>query len=72
MREYKVIIYQEGALGSLLLGQSKVDPVRFTRFLNEHAAEGWRTVTMEKDLRRFLLFWHREAYLVILERERTS
>ena len=67
--EYKVVIYQEGMLGSLLLGSSKVDPVRFTEFLNANAAQGWRVQTMEKDIRRMLLFWKREAFLVILGRE---
>lgn len=70
MKEYKAVIYQEGMLGSLFLGSSKVDPERFTKFLNHHAKEGWRVVTMEKDIRRMLLFWTREAYLVILERDR--
>lgn len=69
MREYKVVIYQEGLLGSLLLGASKVDPVRFSEFLNSNARQGWRVVTMEKDIRRMLLLWRREAYLVIMERE---
>jgi hypothetical protein len=69
MKEYKVAIYQEGMLGSLLLGASKVDPVRFSQFLNKNAREGWRVVTMEKDIRRMLLLWAREAYLVILERD---
>ena len=68
--EYKVIIYQEGLLGSLFLGESKVNPIRFTDFLNLHAAEGWRVQTMEKDIRRLLLFWKREAYIVILAREK--
>ena len=68
--EYKVVIYQEGMLGSLLLGDSKVNPVKFSEFLNRHAAEGWRVQTMEKDIRRMMLFWSREAYLVILGRER--
>lgn len=67
--EYKVIIYQEGMLGSLFLGNSKVDPVRFTDFLNANAREGWKVQTMEKDIRRMLLFWKREAFLVILGRE---
>ena len=67
--EYKVVIYQEGMLGSLLLGGSKVDPIRFTEFLNRNAVEGWRVQTMEKDIRRMLLFWKREAYVVILGRE---
>ena len=55
-------------LGSLLLGASKVDPVKFTNFLNQHAAQGWAVITMEKDMRRMLLFWKREAYVVVLER----
>ncbi len=37
MLEYKAIVYQEGILGSLILGQSKVDPVRFSKFLNINA-----------------------------------
>lgn len=68
--EYKAVVYQEGMLGSLLLGGSKVDPVKFTTFLNEQAAQGWRVTTMEKDIRRMLLFWKREAYVVILAREK--
>ncbi|HCK29380.1 DUF4177 domain-containing protein [Acinetobacter ursingii] len=55
-------------LGSLLLGASKVDPVKFTNFLNQHAAQSWAVITMEKDMRRMLLFWKREAYVVVLER----
>ena len=70
MREYKVVIYQEGMLASLFLGAAKVDPIKFTAFLNRNAAEGWRVVTMEKDIRRMLLFWTREAYVVILEKEK--
>ncbi|MDR0664551.1 MAG: DUF4177 domain-containing protein [Helicobacteraceae bacterium] len=69
MRQYKVVIYQEGALSSLLLGAAKVDPVKFSAFLTKNAAEGWRVVTMEKDLRRMLLFWSREAYVVVMEKE---
>ncbi len=68
MIEYKVVIYTEGMIGSLLLGQSKVDPVRFSEFLNRNATDGWEVVTMEKDIRRMLLFFKREGYLVILKR----
>lgn len=67
--EYKVVIYQEGMLGSLLLGSSKVNPVRFSEFLNSNAKQGWRVVTMEKDIRRMLLLWRREAYVVVMGRE---
>ena len=68
--QYKVVIYQEGMLGSLLLGQSKVNPIRFSEFLNANAADGWEVVTMEKDIRRMLLLWKREGYIVILKKER--
>ena len=70
MLEYKAVIYQEGMLGSLLLGQSKVNPVRFSEFLNANAQDGWEVVTMEKDIRRMLLLFKREGYVVILKRDR--
>lgn len=70
MKEYKVVIYREGILGSLFLGESKVDPDNFTEFLNEHAADGWRVITIEREIRRMLLVSSREAYLVVLERDR--
>ena len=66
--EYKVVIYQEGMLGSLLLGGSKVDPIRFSEFLNVQAQQGWWVQTMEKDIRRMLLFFKREAYVVVMGR----
>lgn len=68
--EYKVIIYRENMLGSLFLAGSKVDPVRFSEFLNRNGAEGWEVVTMERESRRMLLFFNREAFLVIMKRAR--
>jgi hypothetical protein len=67
--EYKVAIYREGMLGSLFLNGSKVDPLRFSEFLNRNAADGWEVVTMEREIRRMLLFFNREAFLVVLKRE---
>ena len=69
MLEYKVVIYQEGMFGSLFLGQSKVNPVKFTEFLNQNAKDGWEVTTMEKDIRRMLLLFKREGYVVILKRK---
>ena len=68
--EYKAIVYQESMLGSLLLAGAKVDPVKFSEFLNKNAQNGWRVVTMEKDIRRMLLFFKREAYVVLMERKK--
>lgn len=69
MKEYKVIVYREGLLGSILLQGSRVDPVKYTNFLNENAQQGWRVITMERESRRELLFFKREAFLTILERD---
>ena len=66
--EYKVAIYREPLLGSIFLGGSRVDPVRYTEFLNRNAAEGWKVITMERELRRELLFFKREAFLTVMER----
>jgi hypothetical protein len=67
--EYKVVIYREALLGSLFLGGSRVDPVRYSNFLNTNAQEGWRVVTMEREIRREFIFFKREAFLTILERK---
>jgi len=67
--EYKVVIYRESMIGSLFLGGSKVDPVKFTDFLNRNGEEGWEVKSMEKESRRMLLFFSREAFLVIMQRE---
>lgn len=70
MKEYKVVVYREGMLGSILLGASKVNPQKFTDFLNSNAQDGWQVVTMDKDIQRTLLLFRREAYVVILEKDR--
>ncbi len=66
--EYKVGIYRESMIGSLFLGGSKVDPVKFSDFLNRNGVEGWEVVTMERESRRMLLFFEREAFLVVMKR----
>lgn len=68
--EYKVAIYRESMLGSLFLGGSKVDPLKFSEFLNVNGDEGWEVVTMERESRRMLLFFDREAFLVVMKREK--
>lgn len=71
MKEYKVVIYREPLLGSIFLVGAKVDPVRYTAFLNKLAAEGWEVTTMEREIRRELLIFKREAFVTILEREKS-
>ena len=67
---YKVVVYKEGLLGSLLLGSSRVNPVRFSTFLNSNAEDGWQVITMEKDIRRELIFFKRESYVVIMGKKK--
>lgn len=68
--EYKVVLYREGALGSIFLAGSKVNPLKFSEFLNKNAAQGWKVVTMQRESRRLLLFFAREAFLVVMERQK--
>ena len=53
----------------MILGDSKVNPERMTEMLNEFGRQGWRVVTMERESRRSLLFFNREAFLIVLERQ---
>lgn len=38
MKEYKAVIYQENLLSSLVFGSAKINPVKFSDFLNSHAS----------------------------------
>ena len=69
MKQYKVVIYREPLLGSILLMGAKVDPRKYTDFLNTHAKDGWRVVTIERESRRELLLFKREAFVTILEKD---
>lgn len=66
--EYKVVIYREPLFGSIFLGGSRVDPLKYSKFLNDNAADGWKVITMEREIRREFIFFKREAFLTILER----
>lgn len=72
LEKYKVVLYKEGGLGtffgSLLGSGAKVDPRKFSDFLNKNASQGWQVVTMEKNISRMLLFFKREEYLVIMKK----
>ena len=70
MKEYKVFLYAENAFSAILLGGGKVNPVKLTQALNAQAREGWTVKTVERESRRTALFWSREAFMFILEREK--
>lgn len=70
MKEYKVVVYREGALGSIFLAGSKINPEKYSAFLNKNAEGGWRVITVERESRRLLLFFKREAFVTIMERDK--
>lgn len=67
MKTYKVVLFKESFF-SAILGAGNVDVIKFSELLNKNAAEGWKVVAMEKDIQRVLLFFRREAFLVIMEK----
>ena len=72
MKEYKVFIYAESAFSSILFNSAKVNPRRLTEALNKEAKEGWVVKTMERENRRTALFFSREAFLFVLERDKQA
>lgn len=69
MKKYKVFLYTEGILSSIFFNGGKVNPIKLTEALNAQAAQGWQVKTMEKEKRRTLLFFSREAFVFILEKD---
>ncbi len=69
MKEYKIFLYAESAISSILFNSAKVNPRRLTEALNKEAREGWVVKAMERENRRTALFFSREAFLFVLERE---
>lgn len=70
MKEYKVYIYSESVFSSIFFNGGKVSPERLSKALNNLAEEGWTVKTMEKENRRTFLFFSREAFIFVLERDK--
>lgn len=68
MKNYQVLIYQEPWYTAFIPGGGKVDPKKLGDFLNTHAKDGWQVVTMEREIRRSLFFFSREAFVIIMEK----
>ncbi|MCL4408988.1 DUF4177 domain-containing protein [Aliidiomarina maris] len=67
-REYKIVHIVEGGCGTILLGSSGLPMRKIEAELNAYAAEGWQVVFQVLEMKRFWLFWQREAMIVTLGR----
>lgn len=67
--EYKVEIFREGALSSVLLGSASTKTAAVEKKLNQLGADGWRLVNLEREVQRLWLFWTREAMVATFMRE---
>ena len=67
-KEYKVIHVAEGGCGTILLGASGMPLKKLELELNKHAADGWQLVFQTIEMKRFWLFWTREAVIITLGR----
>lgn len=67
-KEYKMVHIAEGGCGTLLLGSSGLPLKKIEAELNRLAADGWQVVFQVLEMKRFWLFWQREAVIVTLGR----
>ncbi|MEE6206652.1 MAG: DUF4177 domain-containing protein [Alphaproteobacteria bacterium] len=70
MKEYKIFMYSESIFSSIFFNNGKIDPVRLTKLLNEFAEEGWVVKAVERENRRTMLFYSRESFMFVLERDK--
>jgi len=70
MREYKVEVIQEGALGTLFFGASKLPVERMEERMNELGRDRWEVIFIVIEKKRLLLFWEREAAVITFSRPR--
>ena len=59
--EYKTDLYHEDKCGSLLSCCSKINPVKFSEFLNRHGDLGWEIISVKRDKKC-------KAFLIVMKR----
>jgi len=66
--DYQVRVLCEGALGTILLGRSSINPDKLTDALNQMTRTGYRNTFQVLERRRLFIFWSRESLLLTFER----
>lgn len=67
-KEFRIEVVSEGAIGTLLLGASKLPVKKMEEVLNRYGAEGWDVAFMLIERKRMALFWEREAAVITFSR----
>jgi len=68
-KQYRVEIVEEGALGTLFFGSSKLPLDKMETVMNSYGKDGWSVCFQIIEKKRFLLFWERESAIITFEYE---
>ena len=69
-KEYKVEIIKEGALGTILLGSSKLPLNKMEDVMNKYGENGWDVTFQLIEKHRMLFLWSREAIIITFSRNK--
>ena len=69
-KEYKVEIIKEGALGTILLGSSKLPLKKMVDVMNRYGEDGWDVTFQLIEKHRMLFLWSREAVIITFSRNK--
>ena len=67
-KEYKVEIIKEGALGTIILGSSKLPLKKMEEVMNKYGENGWDVSFQLIEKHRMLFLWSREAVIITFSR----
>ena len=71
-KEFKVEIIKEGALGTILLGSSKLPLKKMESVMNQYGEQGWDVSFQLIERHRMLLFWSREAVIITFSKDKNN
>ena len=70
MKEFKVEVIKEGALGTIFLGSSSLPVKKMEAVMNKYGEEGWDVCFQVIGKTRLLLFWSRESVVMTFSRNK--
>lgn len=70
MKEFKVEVIKEGALGTIFLGSSNLPIKKMEGVMNKYGEEGWDVSFQVIEKTRLLLFWSRESVVMTFSRNK--